>query len=293
MSAAATARVATPPAATLSVVDTEGARELRLAGRLDAYAIAGVWSDSRAALAAAPDRRVVVDASRVDYCDGGGIAMLVDLLRQPRPPEAPVTVRGLKHEFQTLLDQFHGRTRRAASHGGRNRPRGIDCRPRSADSDNLCGGNGRGALERDEISAKRPLEGCLVHLRAGRRQRAADRGADLFLAGHHPGVPVGSSHAPVRRGDFRSRPDRLVDPARAGPSYDGDPACRTLGRRVCGRDRHHEGQRGAKRAHDHGSRSGAFSGSDAHPRGAADGAAAHAFRGHHRHLGRRADHAHF
>ncbi len=106
MSAAATARLATPPAATLSIVDAGGERELRLAGRLDAYAIAGIWSEARAALAAVSDRRVVVDASRVDYCDGGGIAMLVDLLRQPRAPEAPVSVRALKAEFQTLLDQF-------------------------------------------------------------------------------------------------------------------------------------------------------------------------------------------
>ena len=107
MSAAATARAAAlPAAATLSVIDSEGVRELRFAGRLDSYAIAGVWSESRAAVAAAPDRRVVVDASRVDYCDGGGVAMLVDLLRQPRAAEAPVTVRGLRPEFQTLLDQF-------------------------------------------------------------------------------------------------------------------------------------------------------------------------------------------
>ena len=32
--------------------------------------------------------------------------MLVDLLRQERPAQAPVTVRGLKPEFQTLLDQI-------------------------------------------------------------------------------------------------------------------------------------------------------------------------------------------
>lgn len=113
MSAAATARLATPAAATLSIVDAEGTRELRLAGRLDAYAIAGIWTDSRAALAAASDRSIIVDASRVDYCDGGGIAMLVDLLRQPRAPETPVTVRGLKPEFQTLLDQFQPNELRA------------------------------------------------------------------------------------------------------------------------------------------------------------------------------------
>ena len=49
---------------------------------------------------------MLIDTSRVDYCDGGGIAMLVDLLRQSRRPEAQVSVVGLKPQFQTLLDQF-------------------------------------------------------------------------------------------------------------------------------------------------------------------------------------------
>jgi hypothetical protein len=46
---------ASAPAATLTVSDAAaGSRELRLAGRLDAYSIAGVWHDTLAALAAAP-----------------------------------------------------------------------------------------------------------------------------------------------------------------------------------------------------------------------------------------------
>ncbi|MEP6998592.1 MAG: MlaE family lipid ABC transporter permease subunit [Betaproteobacteria bacterium] len=93
-------------AATLAVVEAGERRELQFAGRLDAYSIAGVWSEARAALAAAPDRAVVIDASRVDYCDGGGIAMLIDLLRQQRAANAPVSLRGLRPEFQALLDQF-------------------------------------------------------------------------------------------------------------------------------------------------------------------------------------------
>jgi phospholipid/cholesterol/gamma-HCH transport system permease protein len=84
----------------------DGSLVLALVGRLDAYSIAQVWVQSRAALAAAPARRVVVDASAVDYCDGGGVAMLVDLLRQPRDPAAPVSVHGLRPEFQTLLNQL-------------------------------------------------------------------------------------------------------------------------------------------------------------------------------------------
>ena len=98
--------MASAPAASLVVSDVNGKRELRLAGRLDSYSIAGVWPDARAALDAAPNLPVSVETSRVDYCDGGGIAMLVDLLRQPRPAEASVSVVGLRPEFRTLLDQF-------------------------------------------------------------------------------------------------------------------------------------------------------------------------------------------
>ena len=94
-------------AATLSVIDSpDRTRELRLGGRLDSYSIAAVWGQARNAVAQAADRRVVIDASKVTYCDGGGVAMLVDLLRQERSADASVSVRGLRPEFQTLLDQF-------------------------------------------------------------------------------------------------------------------------------------------------------------------------------------------
>jgi phospholipid/cholesterol/gamma-HCH transport system permease protein len=106
---------ATPAAATdipvaqarLTVSDADdGSLILALAGRLDSYTIDLVWQRARALLAAEPARRIIVDAAAVNYCDGGGMAMLVDLLRQPRAAEAAVSVRGLRPEFQTLLDQF-------------------------------------------------------------------------------------------------------------------------------------------------------------------------------------------
>ncbi|HUH94906.1 MAG TPA: ABC transporter permease [Casimicrobiaceae bacterium] len=108
MNAVATERAATPAA--LAVADAaDGSRVLALSGRLDSYSIAGVWRAARAAVESAPDRRIVVDATAVDYCDGGGVAMLVDLLRQPRAGAAAITIRGLKPQFQTLLDQFDPR----------------------------------------------------------------------------------------------------------------------------------------------------------------------------------------
>ena len=107
MTALAGAAAATAPTATLAVSEAaDGSRLLQFAGRLDAYSIAAVWTQARSSVAAVRDRPIVIDASRVDYCDGGGVAMLVDLLRQERPAQAPVTVRGLKPEFQTLLDQI-------------------------------------------------------------------------------------------------------------------------------------------------------------------------------------------
>jgi phospholipid/cholesterol/gamma-HCH transport system permease protein len=106
MSTATAARMMPSEPASLEVGDVDGRRELRLSGRLDAYSIAGVWAGARAALDAAPSKSVRIDASRVEYCDGGGVAMLVDLLRQQRGPEAAVSVVGLKPQFKTLLDQF-------------------------------------------------------------------------------------------------------------------------------------------------------------------------------------------
>jgi phospholipid/cholesterol/gamma-HCH transport system permease protein len=122
VTALASALGASASAATLAVADgADGSRELRLAGRLDAFSIAAVWAQARTAVAQVPERRVVVDAAMVDYCDGGGVAMLVDLLRQERSAQAPVTVRGLRPEFQTLLDQFDPAALRApaAAHAQR------------------------------------------------------------------------------------------------------------------------------------------------------------------------------
>jgi phospholipid/cholesterol/gamma-HCH transport system permease protein len=93
--------------ARLTITDAaDGSLILALVGRLDAYSIPLPWAQASAALAAAPTRRIIVDAAAVDYCDGGGIAMLVDLLRQPRADGAAVSVRGLRPEFQALLNQF-------------------------------------------------------------------------------------------------------------------------------------------------------------------------------------------
>jgi len=92
-------------AAALAVTDVpDGRRVLALYGRLEADTIPDIWRTALEALKDAGARPVVVDAAGVDYCDGAGIALLVDLLRQPRP--TPVAVSNLKPAFTALLRQF-------------------------------------------------------------------------------------------------------------------------------------------------------------------------------------------
>jgi len=91
--------------AALAVSDTtDGRRILALSGRLDATTIRHVWDESRRAIATAPHEHVVVDAANVDYCDGAGIALLVDLIQQRKSGD--VQVANLRPAFETLLQQF-------------------------------------------------------------------------------------------------------------------------------------------------------------------------------------------
>ena len=82
----------------------DGRRVLALDGRLDSNTVRAVWSDSHRALADAPGKPVTVDAAKVDYCDGAGVALLIDLIAQERA--APVEIANLKPAFELLLKQF-------------------------------------------------------------------------------------------------------------------------------------------------------------------------------------------
>jgi phospholipid/cholesterol/gamma-HCH transport system permease protein len=101
-----TTRPSSPPAVLRITEQAEGGARLSLAGRLEADSLDEVWLAALEAVKSTSDGPVTVDASGVAYADGAGIAFLVDLLRQPRPPHAPVTVVGLDPRYNALLDQF-------------------------------------------------------------------------------------------------------------------------------------------------------------------------------------------
>jgi phospholipid/cholesterol/gamma-HCH transport system permease protein len=83
-----------------------GPATLVLSGRLDAYSVGPLWDQAHAALRTHPNKPIAIDCSGVEYCDGAGVALLLDLQRQPRPRGAEVTIRGLADRFQRLLEQF-------------------------------------------------------------------------------------------------------------------------------------------------------------------------------------------
>ena len=87
----------------------EGTLTLQLEGWLDNQSIPAAWASSLQAVCRHPQgrlTRVVIDAAQVRYCDGAGIAMLVDLRRAAGQRSAAFDLRGLAGDYQQLLDQF-------------------------------------------------------------------------------------------------------------------------------------------------------------------------------------------
>jgi phospholipid/cholesterol/gamma-HCH transport system permease protein len=76
-----------------------------MVGRLDVTSVAQVWREARERLAT-QSGQVIIDCSGVEYCDGAGVGLLVDLLGQPRPVDGAVQVQGLAEPFQRTLAQF-------------------------------------------------------------------------------------------------------------------------------------------------------------------------------------------
>lgn len=79
---------------------------IHLTGRLDAQSVPAQWAAALNTLAQNPDAPVILDAAGITYCDGTGLAMLLDLCRRPRAAGATVRLESLPPPVRALLDQF-------------------------------------------------------------------------------------------------------------------------------------------------------------------------------------------
>ena len=93
--------------ASLATSRTEdGTLTLTLGGWLDAHTIPSEWKHARDLIRDQKPSRVTIDASRIEYCDGAGVAMLVDLQRRQVAAGGTLEIRGLPERYQSLLGLF-------------------------------------------------------------------------------------------------------------------------------------------------------------------------------------------
>jgi phospholipid/cholesterol/gamma-HCH transport system permease protein len=84
----------------------EGDLTVHLGGWLDNQTVPPVWDECRQLLRARSPRRFVVEAAGVSYCDGAGIAMLVDFRRTAAKGVFEVEIRHLPADYSQLLEVF-------------------------------------------------------------------------------------------------------------------------------------------------------------------------------------------
>ena len=91
---------------TTSVAGADDAASISLPDRITAYTAAPVWQSALDTLARNPHHPIVVDASRLEYVDSVGTALLFDLIRRDRPAHSQVEVRNLAVNVGALVRDF-------------------------------------------------------------------------------------------------------------------------------------------------------------------------------------------
>ncbi len=79
---------------------------LVLAGRLDRDATASIWSDATSTLRRSKAQQAVVQASDITYCDGAGIALLVEFKRIQEKSGGQIEIKDLAPQFGQLMALF-------------------------------------------------------------------------------------------------------------------------------------------------------------------------------------------
>jgi len=82
-----------------------GEVRMDIEGRLASNTTGKIWRQATESLTAAKARSVIIEASKVDYCDGSGIALLVHLRDLQRRLGGQLEIKGLRPEFQELLEE--------------------------------------------------------------------------------------------------------------------------------------------------------------------------------------------
>ena len=80
--------------------------KLSITGKLDAETTGRLWPEAVRKVAETKPETLVLDASEIDYCDGAGMALLLQLRRIQQRRDRQVRIEGLKPDLEQLLEMF-------------------------------------------------------------------------------------------------------------------------------------------------------------------------------------------
>lgn len=80
--------------------------KLAITGTLDAETTGRLWPQAVRKVTEAAPQTLVLDASKIDYCDGAGMALLLKLKRIQQGRDRQVRIEGLRPDLKQLLDMF-------------------------------------------------------------------------------------------------------------------------------------------------------------------------------------------
>ena len=84
----------------------KGNLKIVIQGRLDAGAVSRIWSEAIKKLSDTKPLLLEVDATGIEYCDGAGAALLLQLKQRQEKENRQFLIRGLKTEFEQLIKIF-------------------------------------------------------------------------------------------------------------------------------------------------------------------------------------------
>ena len=92
----------------LSLSEVSGNRGITftIEGSLDSTSSGGIWQKTLEILGNKRPSMIVVDASKIDYCDMSGISLFLELSRRQSSTGGEIDIRGLKPEAHGAFRLF-------------------------------------------------------------------------------------------------------------------------------------------------------------------------------------------
>ncbi|MHC4752985.1 MAG: ABC transporter permease [Planctomycetota bacterium] len=84
----------------------EGKLRFVISGRLDADSTSKLWPEAVKKISDDKPNTLEIDATEINYCDGAGIGLLLELKRRQEENKGSIQIVGLKPDFEQLMTLF-------------------------------------------------------------------------------------------------------------------------------------------------------------------------------------------